>query len=255
MRLIDRLRALYRGDDAETRRFHFALAVFDLATIIFLIGSSFFQGSPLVEAIDAVIGVAILVELAARIAASRSPRREFLSLFTIADVIVVASLLAPILGEGFAFLRVLRLLRLMNAYRVFRERRSAGGYFARNDKTIVAATHLAIFLFVSTAIVYESQRRINDQITNYVDAFYYTVTTLTTTGYGDITLKGHSGRLLAAALMIVGVSLFLRLVHAALRPSKVDFKCPDCGLKRHDIDAVHCKACGRLLNIEDEGAV
>jgi voltage-gated potassium channel len=55
--------------------------------------------------------------------------------------------------------------------------------------------------------------------------------------------------------MIVGVSLFLRLVHAALRPSKVDFKCPDCGLKRHDIDAVHCKACGRLLNIEDEGAV
>lgn len=255
MKLIDRLRALYRGDDEETRRFHLALAAFDLATIIFLIASSFYQGSPAVEAIDAVIGVAILIELAARIAASRSPRREFFSPFTIADVIVVASLLAPVLGEGFAFLRVLRLLRLLNAYKLFRKTRPAGGYFARNERTIVAATHLAIFLFVSTAVVYESQRRINDQIANYVDAFYYTVTTLTTTGYGDITLKGHAGRLLAAALMIIGVSLFLRLIHAALRPNKVEFKCPDCGLKDHDIDAVHCKACGRILNIEDEGAV
>ncbi|NWG93276.1 MAG: two pore domain potassium channel family protein [Parvularculaceae bacterium] len=255
MKLIDRLRALYRGDDEETRRFHLALAAFDLATIIFLIASSFYQGSPAVEAMDAVIGVAILIELAARIAASRSPRREFFSPFTIADVIVVASLLAPILGEGFAFLRILRLLRLLNAYKLFRKTRPAGGYFARNDRTIVAATHLAIFLFVSTAVVYESQRRINDQIANYVDAFYYTVTTLTTTGYGDITLKGHAGRLLAAALMIIGVSLFLRLIHAALRPNKVEFKCPDCGLKDHDIDAVHCKTCGRILNIEDEGAV
>ena len=30
-------------------------------------------------------------------------------------------------------------------------------------------------------------------------------------------------------------------------------KCPACGLMRHDIDAVHCKACGQILNIPDEG--
>ena len=29
---------------------------------------------------------------------------------------------------------------------------------------------------------------------------------------------------------------------------------PVCGLLRHDPDAVHCKACGRVLNIPDEGA-
>jgi purine nucleoside permease len=28
---------------------------------------------------------------------------------------------------------------------------------------------------------------------------------------------------------------------------------PACGLQRHDADAVHCKACGVLLNITDEG--
>jgi voltage-gated potassium channel len=55
--------------------------------------------------------------------------------------------------------------------------------------------------------------------------------------------------------MICGVSLFLRLVQVMLRPPKVDYKCPACGLRRHDYDAVHCKACGGLLNIEDDGGV
>jgi voltage-gated potassium channel len=53
--------------------------------------------------------------------------------------------------------------------------------------------------------------------------------------------------------MIIGVSLFLRLVQTIFRPSKVLFKCPDCGLMRHDHDAVHCKHCGRVLPIESSG--
>jgi voltage-gated potassium channel len=55
--------------------------------------------------------------------------------------------------------------------------------------------------------------------------------------------------------MIFGVSLFLRLVQVMLRPDKIFFRCPQCGLSRHDRDAVHCKACGVILNIPDEGAV
>jgi voltage-gated potassium channel len=36
------------------------------------------------------------------------------------------------------------------------------------------------------------------------------------------------------------------------RPNKVRFRCTDCGLLRHEPDAVHCKACGKLLNIPDD---
>jgi voltage-gated potassium channel len=113
--------------------------------------------------------------------------------------------------------------------------------------------NLGVFIFIMTAIVYETQHYQNDQIRNYGDALYFTVTALTTTGFGDVTLKGDLGRMLSVAIMIFGVSLFLRLVQVMIRPNKVDHKCPDCGLRRHDADAVHCKACGRLLNIEDEG--
>ncbi len=82
---------------------------------------------------------------------------------------------------------------------------------------------------------------------------YFTVTTLTTTGFGDITLHGTHGRLLAVLIMIIGVSLFLRLAQTAFRPQKVHYDCPECGLSRHDADAVHCKHCGETLKIPTEG--
>jgi voltage-gated potassium channel len=81
------------------------------------------------------------------------------------------------------------------------------------------------------------------------------VTALTTTGFGDITLRGTTGRLISVVIMIFGVTLFLRLLRSLLQPHKVRFSCPACGLQRHEADAVHCKACGKVLNIPDEGNV
>jgi voltage-gated potassium channel len=106
-----------------------------------------------------------------------------------------------------------------------------------------------------TAVVYETQHFRNSQIANYADALYFTVTALTTTGFGDITLQGTPGRLISVAIMIFGVTLFFNLARALLSPDKVRFRCPTCGLQRHDRDAVHCKACGTVLNIPDDGAV
>ena len=125
--------------------------------------------------------------------------------------------------------------------------------FRRNEAAVRAAVNLAIFVFIMTALVYEAQVGVNDKIVNYVDAMYFTVTTLSTTGYGDITLVGNSGKILAVVIMVFGISLFLRLVQVVLRPPKAEFPCPTCGLRRHDHDAVHCKACGRVLNIPDDG--
>jgi len=46
---------------------------------------------------------------------------------------------------------------------------------------------------------------------------------------------------------------FVRLAQRIFRPNKVGYTCPCCGLNRHDPDAVHCKLCGVVLNIETEG--
>ena len=74
-----------------------------------------------------------------------------------------------------------------------------------------------------------------------------------TAGALDVTLPGAWGELLSIAIMLTGITLFLRLAQALIRPSKISFPCDRCGLSKHDPDAVHCKACGNLLCIPDEG--
>ncbi len=106
-----------------------------------------------------------------------------------------------------------------------------------------------------TELVFVTQVQNNPHVTNFLDALYFTIAALTTTGFGDVTLQGQSGRALSIIIMIFGVTLFLRLAHAMFRPSKVRFNCDDCGLFLHENDAVHCKHCGTVLNIPSDGSV
>jgi voltage-gated potassium channel len=224
--------------------------VFDLVTIVFLIVTSFVKGNSFLELADAAIGLVVLAEFIARLSISRRPLHDVLQPLGLADIAVIISFLAPVGGEGLGFLRALRLLRLFRSYRVASRMRRDLPFVRRNYDTIVAGTNLLVFLFGMTAVVYETQHRHNPAIGNYLDALYFTVATLTTTGFGDITLTGTSGRLLAIVMMIVGVSLFVRMIQVLFRPRRMDHRCPSCGLADHESDAIHCKRCGGLLTME-----
>ena len=252
-RLRRRLRHLYEGRGADAYRFRYGLLLFDVVTIAFIIVTSFLPRNNVVEWLDAVFGLVILADFIARIAISHHRLREFLRLSTWADIAAIVSFLAPLIGEGAGFLRILRTVRLLRSYQLLVRLRVDFNYFRTHEEVILAATNLVVFVFVMTGVVYESQHGSNPQITNYADALYFTVTALTTTGFGDITLPGTAGRLISVAIMIFGVTLFFALARAVLRPSKVRHRCPQCGLLRHEPDAVHCKSCGVVLDIPDDG--
>lgn len=252
--LRSRVRDLYQGKGAAGDRFRYGLLAIDLLTVGWLVASSFLERGAQHTTIDRIIGLIFLVDFLVRLWISRTPRKEILSLWGLADTLVMASLLFPIWGEGLAFLRVLRLYRVFHSPQTLDQLRDDIPGFQRHETAIRAALNLLIFIFAMTALVYQTQSGTNDKISNYVDALYFTVTTLSTTGFGDVTLVGTSGKLLSVAIMIFGISLFLRLVQVVLRPPKAHFPCPVCGLRRHDHDAVHCKACGTILNIPDDGA-
>lgn len=248
-----RLRHLYFGDGRGPRAFRLTLLAFDLVTIVFFIVSSMANPNAAWHWIDFPIAAVIALELAARVWISDRPVKYLFSFSSIADLLVIVSLIAPMFTDNLAFLRVVRMLRLMRSYRVLRELRELSRFFARNEEIIHSSINLFVFIFTVTAIVYVIEGRINPKINNYFDALYFTVTTLTTTGFGDITMTDTPGRLLAVVIMILGVALFLRLIQTIFRPQKVTYPCPECGLKRHDPDAVHCKHCGLVLNIPNEG--
>src|SRR6516162_589587 len=193
----------------------------------------------------------ILAEFVARLSVSRHRFHDLIHPLGLADIAVIISFLAPVSGYEFGFLRALRALRLFRSYRIASRMKYDFPFVRRNYDTIVAGTHLFVFLFVMMAVVYETQHQNNRAIGNYVDVLYFTVTTLTTTGFGDITLPGTAGRLLTIVMMIVGVSLFVRMVQVLFRPRRVHQKCSSCGLSEHETDAVHCKGCGKLLHLTE----
>jgi voltage-gated potassium channel len=253
-RLGDILHELYERDSPRAHVFRYGLLTFDLLTIAFIIASSFlhWEGT---EWIDIGIGVLLLADFCARLWLAKNRRKHLISPLGLIDIVTVASFLAPLAGEGFGFLRILRLLSIGHNYLIMRRIKRDFPVLRRNEAAFVAAINLVVCMFLATALVYETQKAINPKILHYGDAFYFTVTAMSTTGFGDITLEGPWGRALSIAIMLCGVTLFFRLVQAMLRPAKVEHKCPTCGLLRHDFDAVCCKACGEVLNIEDEGAV
>ena len=248
------IRLLYTGQSPRAQRFRYGLIIFDSLTIFYFIATAALPAASTMTAINTTLGLLITMDLAARLWISNNLRRELTRIYTLADLVVALSLLlAPFIPGNFAFLRVLRGLRLIHAYHLLRDLRRDSQFFRRHEDAILAAVNLFVFIFVTTSLVFVLAFEGETGVTGYVDALYFTVATLTTTGFGDITMTTTSGKLLSVFIMVVGVALFVQLARAIFQPSKIKYKCPECGLNRHETDAIHCKHCGEPLKIETEG--
>ena len=254
-RLRAGLRRLFYGHRPAAVRFQIGLLALDLAAIAYFLATTFVHDAPWLRAVDlAARGRSSRCEFLGRMLAHRHPHGSYLDNgAAMVDLVVIASLLVSALGANLGFLRVLRTARLLRSYNVLGRLKQLSPAVARNEEVIRAALDLAVFVLVASSLVYVTQHGTNEKIADFVDALYFTVAALSTTGFGDVTLIGStSGELLSVAMMIVGITLFFRLAQAAFRPGgKVRHPCPQCGLLRHDPDAVHCKVCGHLLNISD----
>ncbi|ASM71053.1 MULTISPECIES: ion transporter [Roseobacteraceae] len=248
------LQELYEGDRRTARWFRTGLLAFDILTISYFLFTATAELDASLLALDLVIGVVILADVVARVWIAPKRLRFLLSLTTISDLIVLASLFAPLItGSNLGFLRVLRMLRLVRSFRLVERLDDLTKDIPINTRVLLAAANLVTFIFVVTSVIWVWEHGRNAEMKTYVDALYFTITTLTTTGYGDITLTDQTGRLLTIGVMIFGVGFFLNLLQAIYRPSKVQHPCPHCGLSLHDHDASHCKHCGSVIYIETKG--
>jgi voltage-gated potassium channel len=253
-RLRARLRALYHGTSPTAVRFRITVLAVDLLIVAFFIAAPFLKsGGWVYYLVDYAIAAVLAADMAARALAHTNLRDWLKKPIVWVDLFILATLLFPAWLYNLGFLRVLRLWTLANSEFFWK---TVGHRYddTRVEEVTRSAVALVVFVFIATGFVYTSFIGRHDGIQGYVDALYFTITSLTTTGFGDITLPGTTGRLISVVIMLAGVTLFLRLAQALFRPTKVRFRCHACGLGRHEPDAVHCKACGALLNIPDEGA-
>jgi voltage-gated potassium channel len=103
------------------------------------------------------------------------------------------------------FLRPLRLLRVISFGSLVIQKVAVGRQFAITLKVAITTLFVA---YISAVQITISERMVEgSNIKNFGDGLWWAMTTVTTVGYGDKFPVTTEGRILAVALMIMGISL------------------------------------------------
>jgi voltage-gated potassium channel len=148
------------------------------------------------EAVDLVLtGIWVLfgLDYLVRITLARNRRR-----FVGGHLLDLAFLLLPMI-------RPLRALRVITVISVLNRQLRDD---ARGRIAIYVGATVALVAFVAALAVLEAERNAPDaSITTFGEALWWTITTLSTVGYGDRYPVTVEGRLVAATLMVAGIAL------------------------------------------------
>ncbi len=108
--------------------------------------------------------------------------------------------------SSLVILQLGRLLLLLNVFPPFR---IFTNIFQKQRKILL---YVFLFLIISTLlfsiILYRAEVTSNDKINNFWDAFYFTVISICTIGYGDIVPITTLGRAMVIILAFVGIAIF-----------------------------------------------
>lgn len=210
--------------------------------------------------IEWVITIFFTLEYIARIIAVKKPMAYILSTYGIIDLLATLPKYISLLFPGYGFLIAIRALRLLRIFRILKLVNFVGAsnQLARSLKK--SRTKIAVFLFTIVVIciilgtvmyIIEGEENGFNSIPKSI---YWTIVTLTTVGFGDITPITPLGQFIATIIMILGYGIIAvptGLVTAELiKEGKVNLNtqvCPTCSADNHRDDAVFCYKCGSHL--------
>jgi voltage-gated potassium channel len=198
------------------------------------------------------------IEYFTRIWISPKPFKYIFSALGIIDLLSIIPTYLSIALTGTHFLIVIRAIRLLRVFRIFKL-----NYFMGQGELIILALKasfrkIGVFLFailniviIIGAIMYVVEGEANgfDSIPRSI---YWAIVTITTVGYGDISPQTPLGQFISSIIMIVGYSIIAvptGIVSAEIAKhnfKKDDLKCNNCKSKI-DIKDKFCSDCGNKL--------
>ncbi|MFB6078423.1 MAG: potassium channel family protein [Halarchaeum sp.] len=210
------------------------------------------------------VAVVFAVEYAVRVAVAENALATVRDPYALADALAILPTFAVFVlptatVSSVGFLRAVRVVRVLRFYRFTRD---AEFFFGTvSDNALRAAKLLVtvlVILFVSAGLFYGAEHAANPDVSTFGDAFYYTVVTLSTVGFGDVLPVTTLGRWVTIAAIIAAIILVpqqaSKIVKEWTARETVNVTCPSCGLSAHDPDASHCKACGHVIYHETDGS-
>ena len=127
--------------------------------------------------------------------------------FDLVIILISPPVLVPDLFEAARTARAFRLVRLLRAAAVAAIGvRSGRRLMAQRRLTFVGMAGL-VTVSAGALAVYIAESGTNSAIRSYPDAFWWSVVTATTVGYGDLSPVTWEGRAIAVSLMLVGIGI------------------------------------------------
>ena len=207
---------------------------------------------------DIILGVFVL-EYFLRLWCAEQKLKYLFSLYAIVDLLAV---LPFFLGAiDVTFIRLLRWFRILRLIRLVESR----SLFANKTEDIAILFRILFTLFaivfVFSGLIYQIEHLSNPKLNNFLDAFYFSIFTMTTVGYGDVMPISDAGKLTTVLMVLTGIALipvqlgelFKRLIKTANQGDRAnditkEIVCSGCSLSFHDVDAQFCKVCGTKLS-------
>lgn len=250
---------------------------FDVA-LLWLIGASVLAVMlETVQAVDIKYGKALLIaewiftviftiEYLVRIWLVRRPLRYMLSFYGIVDLLsCLPSYITLAFGGGthYAVIRLLRLLRMFRVLKMVSHVRGAEtilrGLSASRAKITVFFFAMLIFAMIAGTLIYivEMKEDGSSPFTSIPMGIYYAIVSITTVGYGDITVQTALGQMITSLMVLAGYAIIAvptgivagDMVREAMRPDETTDACPGCGVHGHLPDAAYCRKCGEDLEL------
>jgi voltage-gated potassium channel len=209
------------------------------------------EARKILDTIENTILIIFVIEYSLRVWCAEQRWKFVFSVYSLIDLLSIAPF---VIGANVGYLRVFRWFRILRLIRFFGGK-TIFGYVSREDSAIftqIIFTILSIVL-VYSGLIYQVESAVNPEFGTFLDAVYFSISTISTAGLGDITPISEIGRLLTILMVITGLilvpwqlgDLVKRLVKSK---DQVQSICPNCELAFHDSDAHFCKNCGTQLD-------
>ncbi len=208
------------------------------------------------------ITIFFTIEYLLRIISINKPLKYIFSFYGIVDLIATLPMYLTQVFAGSGVLSIIRSLRLLRLFKVLKHPQFTGQSKQLRDAMIASKGKILVFIYfvlISTvligSIMYVVEGRENG-FTSIPTSIYWTIVTLTTVGYGDISPITPLGQFIASFVMILGygvIAVPTGIVTAELAKTSQKLvvidknPCADCGAEGHQENARFCHQCGNNL--------
>jgi voltage-gated potassium channel len=210
--------------------------------------------------VEWIITIFFTMEYIGRLLSVRKPLLYALSFYGIIDLLATLPSYVDLLFPGWHFLVALRAIRLLRVFRILKLAHFVGAGNLLMVALRKSRAKIAVFVFtvivlciILGTIMYMVEGPENG-FTNIPVSIYWTIVTLTTVGFGDITPLTPLGQLISSIVMILGYGIIAvptgivtSEIISKKKPDSNTQACPDCGTNNHTDDANFCYHCGANL--------